>query len=193
MSPHYRKGALVVTYDEWGGFWDHVVPPRVRDDRGTDAAPGGPDDFGQLGFRIPSSIVSPWTKGPTVDHTTYEHCSITRFISDNWGLPQLTARTRSANSIETAFRGFASYDPEPAFVPYEAPLHLITEPTSELIGEGLGLPAAARSDAASDLFGLAEIGFLDGLGLDLDQRFEDSYLHRRPQLIDEVSTAFGIR
>src|SRR5690606_15809626 len=67
-SPHYQRGALVLTYDEWGGFWDHVPPPRGRDDRGTDHDPGGDDDFGQLGFRVPSTIVSPWTRGATVDH-----------------------------------------------------------------------------------------------------------------------------
>ena len=191
-SPHYQRGALVLTYDEWGGFWDHVPPPRGRDDRGTDHDPGGDDDFGQLGFRVPSTIVSPWTRGATVDHTVYEHSSITRFISENWGLPQLTARTRGANSIGTAFRGFTTYDPEPAFVPYEAPLHLLVEPTLEEVAAGLGLAGPARSDAASDLYGLAELGFLDGLGLDLDQRFEDGFLHRRPELLAEVATTLGL-
>jgi phospholipase C len=191
-SPQYRKGALVLTYDEWGGFWDHVPSPRVRDDRGTDATPAGPDDFGQLGFRIPSTIVSPWTRRPgQVDHTTYEHSSVTRFISENWNLPQLTARTRSATSIEAAFGGFTSYDPEPAVVPYEAPLNLLLEPSVELVQQELE-PVVPASSASSDLYRLAEQGGLDGLGLPLDQRFEDSYLRRRPELIREVRTSLGI-
>jgi phospholipase C len=194
MSPHYRKGALVLTYDEWGGFWDHVPPPRLFDDRATDADPAGPDDFGQLGFRVPSTIVSPWTRGDAVDHNLYEHTSVVKFICENWGLPQLTGRARATNSIEPAFRGFTSYDPEPAVVPYEAPLHLYTEPTVENLEKQLGVTTAApASDAATDLLALAEIGFLDGLGFPLDQPFEDGYLHRRPELIEDVKAGFGIR
>jgi phospholipase C len=197
-SPQYRCGALAITYDEWGGFWDHVQPPHVRDDRGTAGDPGGPDDFGQLGFRVPSTIVSPWTKRPgSVDHTVYEHSSITRFISDNWNLPQLTARTRGAASIERAFGGFTTYDPEPAWVPYEAPLHLYVEPTGELVQQAvdqqLGQLGVPTSVASSDLYGLAERGALDGLGLPLDQRFEDSYLRKRPELIADVERSFGLR
>ncbi|MEY2424818.1 MAG: phospholipase [Actinomycetota bacterium] len=122
-SRHYKQGALVVTYDEWGGFFDHVAPPRVEDDRGTPKDPGGLNDFGQLGFRIPSSIVSPWTRRPgAVDHTVYEHASILRFIAENWNLPYLTKRVRMTNSIERAFGGFRSFDPKPQFAPYDAPM-----------------------------------------------------------------------
>jgi phospholipase C len=115
---------MVVTYDEWGGFFDHVPPPRLPDDRGTPNDPAGPNDFGQLGFRVPSSIISPWThRGGAVDHTVYEHSSIVKFMADNWNLPYLTKRVRSTNSIEHAFGGFRSFKPEPAFSPYEAPMH----------------------------------------------------------------------
>ncbi len=122
-SRHYQQGALVVTYDEWGGFWDHVDPPRIADDRGTPNDPGGKQDFAQIGFRIPSTIVSPWTAKPgAVDHNLYEHTSVVRFISDNWGLPHLTRRVKSTNSIEGAFGGFRRFNPEHTFVPYSAPL-----------------------------------------------------------------------
>jgi phospholipase C len=86
-SKHYREGAMVVTYDEWGGFWDDMAPPRLPDDRGTPADPAGPNDFGQIGFRIPSSIISPWTRGSAVDHSLYDHTSVVRFNTENWGLP----------------------------------------------------------------------------------------------------------
>jgi phospholipase C len=199
-SPHYREGALVVTYDEWGGFWDHVDPPRIGDDRGTPADPGGDDDFAQTGFRIPSTIVSPWTRHGQVDHTTYDHASILRFIADNWGLPYLTRRVAETNSIGTAFRQFRTYDLEVGFTPYRAPFELLLEPSIEELGEAevphvapgdvvnpvldpfedtarADVPLRdAATDAVSDLHRLAETGWLDGLGLPLDHRFEDGFL-----------------
>jgi phospholipase C len=121
-SPQYSYSAMVVTYDEWGGFHDHVAPPRVIDGRGTPKDPGGVDDFGQLGFRIPSSIVSPWTRKPgVVNHSLFEHTSIIKFIADNWHLPYLTVRHRNANSIESAFGGFRHHSKDNSFAPYVAP------------------------------------------------------------------------
>ena len=74
-SPNYRRGALFVIYDEWGGFFDHVRPPRVPDDRST----GNFDtDFGQMGFRIPAVAVSPYSRrqgGPRCGSIT--RCSAT--------------------------------------------------------------------------------------------------------------------
>jgi phospholipase C len=199
-SPCYRKGALVVTYDEWGGFWDHVDPPQLPDDRATPADPGGAEDFGQVGFRIPSSIMSPWTRTPPgrnsrVDHTTYEHSSFLRFVSENWGLPYLTARHRSTNSLGRAFGGFRHFDPDPSFVPYEAPAQVILEPTLEdPMGQLEQLPVSlpVASDvpvtAGSDLHRLAEIGWFDGLGVPVDLRFEDSFLRSRPELLASALT-----
>lgn len=207
-SPCYRSGALVMTYDEWGGFWDHVDPPRIPDDRATDAFPGGDDDFAQVGFRVPSAIMSPWTRNRRdragrVDHTVYDHSSIIKFVSDNWGLPYLTKRHASTNSIEHAFRRFRSYDPDPSFVPYEAPLHLAIEPLLEDPVAALepitglvpvDIPATAptaTTTEGSDLHRLAELGWFDSLPINTDLRFEDSFLHARPELLAEVLAALG--
>jgi phospholipase C len=196
-SPCYRKGALVVTHDEWGGFWDHVNPPRLPDDRGTPQDPGGQEDFGQLGFRVPSAIMSPWTRTPAgrrslVDHTVYEHSSIIKFVSDNWGLPYLTARHAATNSIEAAFRGFRTFDPDPSYVPYQAPPQLAIEPTLEdpmrnpeaLLGV-LGVDPPALTEG-SDLHVLAAMGWFDGLPVNTDLRFEDSFLRSRPALLADA-------
>jgi len=224
-SPCYERSALVVTYDEWGGFWDHVDPPRLPDDRATPADPGGADDFGQVGFRIPSVIVSPWTRTPSgqtgsVDHTVYDHASILRFITENWGLPYLNARHRGTNSIESAFGGFQSFDPTVSFTPYEAPLHLLLEPLLEdpigqieqvpFVGDLItelphipGLPAGTTErllgpvsslvqSSVSDLHRLADIGWFDKLPINIDLRFEDTFLHRRPALLAETLGALGL-
>ncbi len=158
--------------------------------------------------------MSPWTRTPDgrdsrVDHTVYEHSSFLRFMSENWGLPHLTARDRHTNSLGKAFRGFRSYDPDPSFVPYDAPLHLLVEPTVEELAHQLEpltsalVPAAVPNRVVapapppvegpgSDLHRLAETGFLDNLKFDLDQRFEDSFLHRRPELLREALAGLGV-
>ncbi|MGA8339626.1 MAG: alkaline phosphatase family protein [Solirubrobacteraceae bacterium] len=76
-SPQFKRGALFIVYDEWGGFFDHVVPPRVPDLRAsTDLS----SDFGQMGFRIPAVVVSPYARRGYVDHTIYGFESILKMI-----------------------------------------------------------------------------------------------------------------
>ena len=57
-SPNYRRGALFVIYDEWGGFFDHVRPRACR----TTGERRPDEDFGQIGFRVPAVAVSPYTR-----------------------------------------------------------------------------------------------------------------------------------
>ena len=107
-SPHWERGAFVLTYDEWGGFFDHVAPPQLADQR---ASPISADNFGQAGFRVPTVITSPFARHGGVDHRVYDHTSILRFIewrflgappegpgrpNDQWFL---TKRDRHANNI----------------------------------------------------------------------------------------------
>ena len=74
-SPQWKHMLVVVTYDENGGFWDHVAPPKA-------------DRFGP-GTRIPAFIVSPYAKRGFIDHSTYDTTSILRFITHRFALPVL--------------------------------------------------------------------------------------------------------
>ena len=74
-SPQWEHMLVVVTYDEFGGWWDHVAPPKA-------------DRFGP-GTRVPAIIVSPYAKKGVVDHTQYDSTSILRFITNKWKLPAL--------------------------------------------------------------------------------------------------------
>jgi len=74
-SPQWDHMLVVVTYDEFGGWWDHAAPPKA-------------DRFGP-GTRIPALIVSPFARKGTVDHTEYDTTSILRFITHRWNLPVL--------------------------------------------------------------------------------------------------------
>ena len=83
-SPQWKGMLIVITYDEFGGIWDHLPPPR-----GDKLGPG---------TRIPAIIVSPMAKNGVVDHTPYDTGSILRFITRRWNLeplPGVVARDRA--------------------------------------------------------------------------------------------------
>jgi phospholipase C len=112
-SPQWKRGALFVVYDEWGGFFDHVVPPRVPDLRPSRKLES---DFGQMGFRIPAVVVSPYARRGHVDHSIYGFESILKLIRYRYGLPPLTPRDLYANNIAAAL----DFE-KPSFVPPELP------------------------------------------------------------------------
>jgi phospholipase C len=112
-SPHYERGALFINYDEWGGFFDHVSPPFVPDDRRSKKLH---EDFGFTGFRIPGVAVSPFTRGGQVSHMPVTHESILKLISYRFGLGFLTKRHRYATNIGRSF-DFSNPDPEPPELP----------------------------------------------------------------------------
>lgn len=98
-SPNWQRTALFFTYDEHGGFYDHVPPPKacLPDDiqpiLESDDVPG---KFDRLGFRVPMIVVSPFAKRHYVSHTVYDHTSILRFVQARFNLPAMTARDAHA-------------------------------------------------------------------------------------------------
>jgi phospholipase C len=88
-SPLWRSTAIVIVWDDFGGFYDHVAPPLT-------------DRFG-MGPRTPLLVISPWAKRG-IDSTTYDFTSVIKFASENFGLPLLTPRERQANSLRSAFQ-----------------------------------------------------------------------------------------
>jgi len=88
-GPMWRDTAIFITWDDYGGFYDHVPPPQV-------------DRFG-FGIRVPLLLISPYAKAGYVDHSLGEFSSVLRFIEDNWGLSQLTHRDRGAGNLSEAF------------------------------------------------------------------------------------------
>jgi acid phosphatase len=80
-SPQWKNMVIVITYDEFGGVWDHVAPPK--------------GDLIGPGTRIPAIIISPLAKKGTVDHTPYDTASVLRLVTRRFGLstlPGLAAR-----------------------------------------------------------------------------------------------------
>jgi phospholipase C len=101
-SAYYQqgKGAMFVNYDEWGGFFDHVSPVKVPDDR---ESPILWRDFGRTGFRIPGIAISPYLRRNHVSHQTVTHESILKLISYRFRLGWLNKRHRYASNIGRSF------------------------------------------------------------------------------------------
>ena len=96
-SPQWSRTALVITYDEWGGFFDHVRPPRLADEHPLQGM-----DRQQAGFRVPTMILSPFARRGHVDHGVYNHASIVKMISWRFGLRSLAPRDHHARNLAQA-------------------------------------------------------------------------------------------
>jgi len=88
-SSFWNSLAIFVTYDDYGGFFDHVAPPQV-------------DQYG-YGFRVPCLVISPFAKAGFIDSTVNDHTSILKFIEDRYGLSPLSTRDAAANNMMEAF------------------------------------------------------------------------------------------
>jgi phospholipase C len=89
QSPEWNSTVVFISWDDFGGFYDHVAPPTV-------------DKFG-LGPRSPLLIISPYAKLGFVSHTVYEQASIFRFVERRFGLTPLTDRDRTASDMLDSF------------------------------------------------------------------------------------------
>jgi phospholipase C len=106
-SPNWRRTVLIFTFDEWGGFFDHVPPP-IGPIPPADAAAGNQD--GRRGFRVPCVMVSPFARRSHVATDVYDHTSILRMIEARWSLRPLTVRDRTANNLGRELRASPKLD-----------------------------------------------------------------------------------
>lgn len=93
-SPLWNESLLFVTYDEHGGFYDHVPPPCAPkpDDNPDFGYSINHFDFSNYGVRVPAVVISPLIAKGTVDKNLYDHTSMLKTVEDIWGLPNLTNR-----------------------------------------------------------------------------------------------------
>jgi phospholipase C len=102
-SPKWRQTILIITYDEHGGYYDHVPPPKALapDSFAPQLQPGEQayDGFARYGFRVPSVVVSPYAKRNYVSHMVYDHTSILAFLEHKWNLASMTMRDANANNL----------------------------------------------------------------------------------------------
>ncbi len=102
-SPLWPRTLFILVYDEHGGYYDHVRPPRAipPDDIAPIVAQGESvyDGFARYGFRVPSVVVSPYARRRHVSHVLYDHTSVLATIERKWNLPALTYRDANANDL----------------------------------------------------------------------------------------------
>jgi phospholipase C len=89
QSRYWQSTAIVITWDDYGGFYDHVVPPQI-------------DAYGE-GFRVPTLVISPWAKHHYIDSTMYEFASLLRLAEVTFNLPTLGTRDVKSNDMMNSF------------------------------------------------------------------------------------------
>jgi phospholipase C len=101
-STVWNNSLLIITWDEHGGFYDHVAPPAAVAPGDTMPATGHNKfgfTFAQYGPRVPAVVISPWIPRNVVDHRLYDHASIPATVGKLFGLNSMTARDASANTV----------------------------------------------------------------------------------------------
>ena len=92
-SPAWRRTLLIVNFDEWGGFFDHVPPPLAQDER---------PDYRLRGFRVPCLLISPFARRRHVSHVLFDHASVLKLIEWRFSLASLSRRVTTANNLALA-------------------------------------------------------------------------------------------
>ncbi len=92
QSPNWERTLLIITYDEHGGFYDHVSPPETYD-----ALP----DFRQLGFRVPSLVVGPQVRKGCINNQVFDHTSVLATVTKRFGLEPLNERVAMATDLSS--------------------------------------------------------------------------------------------
>ncbi len=165
-SPHWESSVLVVTYDEHGGFYDHVPPPQTIAPGDTPTDPENNRygfDFTQLGVRVPTIIVSPLIPRSTIDHTVYDHTSVLATLEHILGVLPLTNRDKLANSFYHLFSLLTPRTDAPQSLPEPAQSGIALAAASEehvAVSQMAANPAKAAAPLDAALQGFLHVAYL---------------------------------
>lgn len=120
-SPYWKSSVIFVTWDDYGGWYDHVPPPLT--------------DYDGLGIRVPLLVISPYAKKAYVSHVRYEHASILSFVENVFGLGRLAASDKRANAPRDCFNFYQTPRPfeaiattlKQAYFEHEPPDHRVPD------------------------------------------------------------------
>jgi phospholipase C len=145
-SAVWKTSVLIITWDEHGGFFDHVCPPAAV--APADTAPTADHNkygftFERYGPRVPAVVISSWIPKNVVDHRLYDHSSIPATLGKLFGMEPLTERDRAANSVLPLFSLDAARDDTPSTLPSPASV-----PGAEMLSMAIA-PSAMYAQAPS--------------------------------------------
>ncbi len=152
QSPNWGRTVLIITYDEHGGFYDHVTPLAAQDDKPA---------FRSYGVRVPALIVSPWTERGSVSSVVYDHTSIIKSIllrfcqRSNGQIPDMGARVNHANHIGPTL-GLATARKPPSLTARRHAIDHITSWRSQVFRDRIEMKATAGPTDPSDLSDLQQ-------------------------------------
>ncbi len=155
-GPAWGKTLLIINFDEWGGFFEHVRP---------DAAPIPPitraagDTSGLRGFRVPCLLISPWSRRGHVPHRVYDHTSVLKLIERRWKLEPLTVRDREANNLANELNFHDADLAAPDFAVLPGPFGAACAPT---IGAAAQPTATIASTSREEWAGLQAVARQSG-------------------------------
>jgi phospholipase C len=136
QSQYWQSSAIVITWDDYGGFYDHVPPPQI-------------DMYGE-GFRVPTLVISPWAKHGFIDHTQYEFASLLRLAEDNFHLPLLGTRDIQANDMMNSF----NFNQLPQLPLIEPANFIGPSAPIQASSSAMSISTNSQTRPAADLFGL---------------------------------------
>ncbi len=142
-SPAWSRTLFIVTYDEHGGFYDHVAPPTFTDDH---------PEFRQLGFRVPTLVVGPTVRRGCINDVLFDHCSIAATVARRFGIEPLNQRMADAADVSSCINPDLLDNPQPA-----PPIPMVTVSITDILA-GVG-----KTTSQHELF--------DQLGVVLDEEF----------------------
>jgi phospholipase C len=105
QSQYWEKCLLIITYDEHGGFYDHVAPPLTPDATGP--------EFARQGFRVPALVIGPHVRKGCVVHEIFDHASFVATVTRKFGLPELNERAAGVNDLAVCIDPSKVDDPQP--------------------------------------------------------------------------------
>jgi len=137
-SPEWNSTAIFIAWDDWGGFYDHVDPPKV-------------DQYG-LGIRVPGLVISPYARQGYIDHKTYSFESWLKLIEERFGVKPMTARDNTANDMSDAF-DFTQQPRPPVLLngsgsPYPPASQTLVHPSGTLLATNSAYGTYALAPAA---------------------------------------------
>jgi phospholipase C len=152
-SKLWPKTALIITYDEHGGFFDHVPPPPRE-------VSSAPPPFDVMGVRVPAIVVSPYARRKFVSHRRYDHRSVLKSIAERWDLPLTPVEHVDWRLIESVWDGCFDFD-QPALDP--STIQITDVSTDWLARFNVDGELPQSTDLVEAFVEMAHIEHLDGM------------------------------